>query len=208
MQNFAQIAQPLSALTSVKKEFEWTAECQEAFQKLKDIIISAASLAMPTNADPYQVETNGSGIGIGAILSQKHNGIWHLIVFISCSLNNAERNYHVADLKMLVIIFALTKWRHYLLDASHPMEILTDHKNLKFFCKPQDLSRCQARWQQIPQEYHLVISHRSGKTNSADPLSRRPDFEKGVELDNKSQTLLPNSLFSPPLLQSPLVQSL
>ena len=36
------------------------------------------------------------------------------------------------------------------------------------------------------------------KTNLADPLSRRPDFEKGVELDNKSQTLLPDTLFSPP----------
>ena len=73
-----------------------------------------------------------------------------------------------------------------------------DHKNLKFFCKPQDLSCCQARWQQILQEYHLVISHHSGKTNPADPLSRRLDFEKGVEHDNKSQTLLSNIFFPPP----------
>ena len=194
MQNFAQIARPLNALTLVKKEFEWTMECQEAFQKLKDTIISTPSLAMPTDADPYQVETDGSGIGIGAILSQKHNGVWHSIAFISRSLNNTKRNYHAADLEMLAIIFALTEWRHYLLDASHPVE--------------QDLFCRQAQWQQILQEYHLVISHHSGKTNPANPLSRRPDFEKGVELDNKSQTLLPNSLFSPPLLQSPLVQSL
>ena len=198
MQNFAQIAQPLNALMSVKKEFEWTVECQEAFQKLKNTITSALSLTMPTDADSYQVKTNGSGIGIGAILSQKHNGVWHPTAFISCSLNDAERNYHVADLEMLTIIFALTKWRHYLLDASHPVEILTDHKNLEFFCKPQDLSHHQAQWQQILQEYHLVISHHSGKTNPADPLSRRPDFEKGVELDNKSQTLLSDTLFSPP----------
>ena len=99
---------------------------------------------------------------------------------------------------MLAIIFAQTEWRHYLLDASYPVEILTDHKNLKFFCKPQDLSHHQGQWQQILQEYHLVISHRSGKTNPADPLSKRPDFEKGVEFDNKSQTLLPDSLFLPP----------
>ena len=117
---------------------------------------------------------------------------------ITRSLNDAKRNYHATNLEMLAIIFALIEWRHYLLDASHPVEILTDHKNLEFFCKPQDLSCHQARWQQILQEYHLVISHHSGKTNSADPLSKRPDFEKGVELDNKSQTLLPNTLFSPP----------
>ena len=146
VQNFAQIARPLNALTSVKKEFEWTPECQEAFQKLKDTITSAPSLAMPTDADPYRVETDGSGIGIGAILSQKHDGIWHPVAFISRSLNDAERNYHAADLEMLAIIFALTEWRHYLLDATHPVEILTDHKNLEFFRKPQDLSRRQARW--------------------------------------------------------------
>ena len=53
MQNFAQIAQPLNALTSVKKEFEWTPKYQEAFQKLKDTITSTPSLTMPTNTDPY-----------------------------------------------------------------------------------------------------------------------------------------------------------
>ena len=100
---------------------------------------------MPTDADPYRVETDGSGIGIGAVLFQKHDGIWHPVAFISRSLNDAERNYHAADLEMLAIIFALTEWRHYLLDATHPVEILTDHKNLEFFCKPQDLSRRQAR---------------------------------------------------------------
>ena len=145
VQNFAQIAWPLNALMLVKKEFEWTPECQEAFQKLKDIIISAPSLTIPTSTDPYWVKTDSSDIGISAILSQKHNGVWHSIVFISQSLNDAKRNYHTADLEMLTIIFALTKWRHYLLDASHPVEILTDHKNLEFFRKPQDLSHCQAR---------------------------------------------------------------
>ena len=144
------------------------------------------------------METDSSGIGVGAILSQKHNGVWHPVVFISQSLNDAERNYHAADLKMLAIIFALTKWRHYLLDASHPVEILMDHKNLEFSHKPQDLFHRQARWQQILQEYHLVIFHFSGKTIPADPLSRRPDFEKGVEFDNKSQILLSDTLFSPP----------
>ena len=54
----------------VKKKFEWTLECQEAFQKLKDTITSTPSLAMPTDTDPYQVETDGSGIGVGAILFQ------------------------------------------------------------------------------------------------------------------------------------------
>ena len=70
------------------------------------------------------------------------------------------------------------------MDAHVLFEILTDHKNLEYFQKPQDLSRKQARWNQWMQEYHFKSIHRLGKTNPADSLSQRPDFEKGVD-DNK-----------------------
>ena len=91
---------------------------------------------------------------------------------------------------MLAIIFTLKEWRQYLLDAHEPFTILTDYKNLEYFTKPQDLSRRQARWNQIRQEYHYVIQHRPSKTNPADLLSQRPDFEKGVK-DNTQITLFP-----------------
>ena len=45
------------------------------------------------------------------------------------------------------------------------------------------------------QEYHYVMEHHSGKMNPADPLSWRPDFEKGVENNNKQEILLPEHLF-------------
>jgi hypothetical protein len=93
---------------------------------------------------------------------------------------------------MVAIIFVLKEWRQYLLDAKHPFEILTDHKNLEFFKKPQDLSWRQAQWTQLLQEYHYTITHRSGKTNPADPLSCRADFENG-DNNNKQQTVIPPS---------------
>jgi hypothetical protein len=165
-------------------------------------ITTAPILAMPTTEDPFRVETDGSGIGLGAVLIQKQNDRWHPIAFISQSLSEAERNYHAADLEMAAVIFALQEWCHYLLDASQPFEILTDHQNLMQFKKPQDLSRRQARWQQMLQEYHFTFVHRPRKTNPADPLSRRPDFEKGVVDDNKDQVLLPLHLFTPNLLNA------
>ena len=91
---------------------------------------------------------------------------------------------------MLAIIFALKEWLQYLLDAHEPFMILTDHKNLEYFTKPQDLSCQQAQWNQIRQEYHYIIQHWPSKTNPADPLSWRLDFEKGVK-DNTQITLLP-----------------
>ena len=96
---------------------------------------------------------------------------------------------------MAAIIFAVTEWQHYLLNAHKEFTILTNHKNLEFFRKSQDLNQHQARWQQIMQEYHYMMEHHPGKTNPADPLSQRPDFENGVENDNKQIILLPDDLF-------------
>ena len=80
----------MNALTSEKKDFEWTSECQEAFQLLKNILMSTPALAMPTDTDPFRVETDGSGQGLGAVLSQKQNDQWHPISCISRSLRDAE----------------------------------------------------------------------------------------------------------------------
>ena len=191
IENFSKVACPLNALTFKKLPFEWTAKCQTAFEQLKEKITMAPALCMLNNEDPFHIETDRLGIGIGAILSQQQGDHWHPIAFISCSLNDAERNYHAADLEMAAIIFALKEWRQYLLDTKNPFMILTDHKNLEYFTKPQDLSCRQAHWNQILQEYHYVIQHCPGKTNPADPLSWRPDFEKGVKDNTQIQILSP-----------------
>ena len=141
IENFSKAAHPLNALTSEKLPFEWTAEYQTAFEQLKEKITTAPALRMPNDEDPFCIEIDRSGIGIGAILSQQQGDHWHPIAFISCSLNDTEQNYHATDLEMAATIFTLKEWRQYLLDAKHPFTILTDHKNLEYFMKPQDLSR-------------------------------------------------------------------
>ena len=140
IQNFTQVARPLNALTSVKRDFEWSEECQRAFDTLKQKITTAPALRMPTDTDPFKIETDGSGVGLGAILTQKQDDHWHPIAFISKSLSDTERNYPITDLELAAIIFIFKEWRHYLLDAKHPFTILTDHKNLAYFTHPQDLS--------------------------------------------------------------------
>ena len=140
IKDFVQVAKPLNVLTSVKKDFEWSSKCQHTFDTLKQQITTAPVLHMPTDMDPFCIETDGSGVRLGAVLTQKQDDRWHLIAFISKSLSEAERNYPVADLELATIIFTLKEWRHYLLDAKHPFTILTDHKILAYFTHPQDLS--------------------------------------------------------------------
>src|SRR5882757_5496008 len=57
----------------------------------------------------------------------------------------AERNYHTGDRELLAIMKALKKWRQYLM-ATRPFKIWTDHHNLTYFQKPQNINRRQAGW--------------------------------------------------------------
>ena len=136
IKDFAQVAKPLNTLTSIKKDFEWSSECQNAFDALKHNITTAPTLCMLTDTDPFHIETDGSGIGLGAVLTQKQDDRWYPIAFVSKFLSEAEWNYPIADLELAVIIFALKEWWHYLLNATHPFQILTDHKNLAYFTYP------------------------------------------------------------------------
>ena len=73
IEGFASTTCPLNALTSEKIPFKWTPTCQQAFDTLKAKITQAPALRMPTDTDPFCIETDGSGIGIGAILTQKQD---------------------------------------------------------------------------------------------------------------------------------------
>ena len=110
IENFSKVAHSLNTLISKKQPFKWTTECQQAFKQLKEKITTTPALYMPNDEDPFHIETDGLSIEIGAILSQQQGDYWHPIAFMSCSLNNIEWNYHVTDLEMAVIIFALKKW--------------------------------------------------------------------------------------------------
>ena len=70
-------------------------------------------------------------------------------------------------------------------------EIWTDHKNLEYFMKVQKLNRRQARWVLYLSRFNFILKHIPGsKMGKVDSLSRRPDWEVGVERDNKNKTLV------------------
>jgi len=70
-------------------------------------------------------------------------------------------------------------------------EIWTDHKNLEYFMKVQKLNRRQARWVLYLLRFNFTLKHIPGsKMGKVDSLSRRPDWEVGVERDNKNKTLV------------------
>lgn len=94
----------------------------------------------------------------------------------------------------MAIILALKHWRHLLMGAPK-FEIWSDHKNLTYYRNPQDLTRRQAQWHQLLQEYNFTLHHKPGSLNQiANFLSHGDSPEKGVK-DNESIVVLDPAQF-------------
>lgn len=80
---FASITKPLYQLTEHHlKDFEWTASCQEAFERLKELLTSAPVLAYPQKDAIFMLDTDASNHGIGAVLSQIQDGVERPIAIV------------------------------------------------------------------------------------------------------------------------------
>ena len=113
------------------------------------------------------------------------------MAFISKVLNETERNYEIHDKEMLGVIRCLEAWRYFLESTKVKFEIWMDHKNLEYFMSSQNLNRRQARWALYLSRFDFVLKHIPGsRMGKADGLSRRSNWEKGVEGDNEERTLL------------------
>jgi len=80
-----------------------------------------------------RIEVDASDYAIGSVLSMEcEDGRWRLVVFLSKSLNETERNYKIYNKEMLVVIRKLENWRYLLEGTKFKFEVWTDHKNLKY----------------------------------------------------------------------------
>ena len=112
---FAQIARPLHDLTRKGVEFVWTAECQSAFDMLKQRLTTAPVIAYPSFDKDFSLETDASVLGIGAVLSQaQENGHNHPVAYASRALSQQEANYSITELETLAVVWALTYFHTYL----------------------------------------------------------------------------------------------
>ena len=124
---FADIAAPLTALTTNKATFLWQSIHQQAFEQLKQALISPPVIAYPTPQDKFILTTDASDVGLGAILSTEQGTV---IEYASQILTPTEMNYATIEKECLAIVWAVRKFRHYLIGAH--FTIHTDHKPLEW----------------------------------------------------------------------------
>ena len=174
------------------KRWKWTERQERAFKELKERFTKEPVLTAPDIDKKMRMEVDVSDYATGGVLSMEgENGKWKLVAFLSKSLNETERNYKIHDKEMLAIIRGLEAWRHLLERAQFKFEIWMDHKNLEYFMKAQKLNRRQAHWALYLSRFDFTLKHVPGtRVEKADGLSRRPDWEIGVDKDNENQVVI------------------
>jgi len=179
-------------LTRKDEKWRWEKPQQKAFDGLKQVFTTKPVLAALDLDKEFRVEADASNYATGGVLSMKcSDKKWKPVAFISKSLSDTEWNYEIHDKEMLAVVRCLEAWRHFLEGATVKFEIWTDHKNLEYFMKAQKLNRRQARWALYLSRFDFTLKHVPGsKMGKADSLSRRPDWEVGVEKDNEDKTLI------------------
>ncbi|CCO35435.1 Retrotransposable element Tf2 155 kDa protein type 1 [Rhizoctonia solani AG-1 IB] len=193
--DFSAIAQPLHNLTQKDKPWKWGEPEDHSFQELKRRVTNRPVLAHSDPSKPYFLETDASGVAMGAILSQRlEDGRLHPIAYMSKSFNDAERNYDTHDKELLAIIRALEEWRIFLESTPQPITVFTDHRNLEYWRKSRSFNQRHARWRLYLADFNFEIHFRPGKqSGKPDALSRRSDH---AEVPPEAEVMIPDELFA------------
>ncbi|KAF8750875.1 hypothetical protein RHS01_08951 [Rhizoctonia solani] len=121
--NFSLVARPLHNLTKKETPWSWGSLEEAAFQELKSLVTRSPVLIHSNPSLPYYLETDASGVAMGAILSQRgEDNRLHPVAYMSRSFSGAEANYDTHDKELLAIIKALEEWRIFLEATNKPIQ--------------------------------------------------------------------------------------
>lgn len=181
IKDFSAISRPLSNLLGKDVPFLWTEECEAAFVKLKERLTSSPIVQPPDWTLPFELMCDASDYAVGAVLGQRRGKEPFVIHYASKTLNDAQLNYSTTEKEFLAVVFALDKFRSYLVGS--PITVFTDHAALKYLMTKQDAKARLIRWILLTQEFNVTIKDKKGVENVvADHLSRLESGERGSKL--------------------------
>ena len=171
--NFPELTSHLSPLLKKNTKWKWTEDQQEDFENLKDALTKAPVLTGPDYQEKFVLQTDASGVGLGAVLTQTIKGEERVIAYASRGLNPAEQNYSATEKECLAIVWGIRKMREYL--EGYHFTVLTDHLALKWLNSIESPTGRIAKWALELQAFNFDIEYRKGQLNVvADALSRKP----------------------------------
>ena len=157
------------------------------FCYLRDVLCGIPSLTLPVPQDEFLLQTDASGVGVGAVLSVVREAKELPVAFLSRKLLPRERRYSATELEGLAVVAAVHHFDAYLIP--HPFVVETDHKALIFLSSAQHQNGRLARWAMQLQPYTFSIRYRPGALNAnADVLSRLFEEEEDINFPNPSSS--------------------
>lgn len=192
VKDFSKVTKPLTDLmppTSAKKNkkttsvpWSWKEEQELAFNKVKKLLTEPPILAYPDFDKSFELHTDASAKGLGAVLYQTHEDKKQVIAYASRCLSKSERNYSAFKLEFLALKWAVTEKFSDYLKLNHFL-VLTDNNPLTYILTTAKLDATGQRWLSAIGEYSFDIIYRPGMRNQdADAMSRYP-YHKLESLD-------------------------
>ena len=187
IKGFANIAAPLYDLTSGENKdkksehLDLPLKARKAFDCLKAACLQAPILAFPDFGKPFLLETDASGKGLGAVLSQKQSdGRYHPIAYASRIMTETEQRYHSNKQEFLALKWAVTEQFHEYLSPygknRNEFVVQTDNNPLTYIFSSANLDAAGQRWVAQLASYNFALEYQKGKDNTvADFLSRLDD---------------------------------
>ncbi|CAN1293896.1 Retrovirus-related Pol polyprotein from transposon 17.6 [Linum perenne] len=190
IKDFSKIALPLTRLLEKDALFNFDTSCHHAFETLKQRLTTAPIIVTPEWDLPFELMCDASDYAVGAILGQRIDKRFRPIFYASKTLNEAQRNYTTTEKEMLAIVYALDKFRPYLV-LSHVV-VFTDHAAIRYLMNKPDAKSRLIRWVLLLSEFDIEIKDKKGSENvAADHLSRLEGAEIGTSFSPAIQECFP-----------------
>ena len=171
IRDFAKVSKLLTTLLCKDKDFFIDKEGERAFEMLKLTLIEAPILQSPNWDLLFEIMCDASDYAVGAVLGQRIDEKPTTIWYASKTLAEAQLNYTTTEKELLAVVYALEKFRPYILGSK--IVIYTDHAALKYLFSKKEAKPRLIRWVLLLQEFDLEIRDKKGSENSmADHLSR------------------------------------